>query len=106
MDLEMTQHLTVVQKNEYVKRNKHSPPRGKNDNLSKFMQDRVVKLTELYERYTPEVKRTWHLPAGETDGRKAIIVEEIIGEDISPFDLPDFNEIMPKPADYNVQSNS
>jgi len=40
------------------------------------------------------------LPKGETDGRKSIIIEEIIGKDISPFDLPDFNEQMPKSSDY------
>ena len=40
------------------------------------------------------------LPKGETDGRKSIVVEEIIGKDISPFDLPDFREQMPKASDY------
>jgi len=27
-------------------------------------------------------------------------MEKIIGEDISPFDLPDFEELMPKKEDY------
>ena len=58
------------------------------------------KLTELYEKHSPEIKKTWVLPKGETDGRKSIIVAEIIGEDISPFDLPDFEEQMPKASDY------
>jgi pyrrolidone-carboxylate peptidase len=68
--------------------------------MSKFISDRVEKLTELYEKHKPEIKRTWVLPMGETDGRKSIIVEEIVGEDISPFDLPDFKDQMPKLIDY------
>ena len=67
---------------------------------AKYRQARVEKLTELYEKHRPEIKKTWVLPKGETDGRKSIIVEEIIGEDISPFDLPDFEEQMPKASDY------
>jgi len=65
-----------------------------------YRQARVEKLTELYEKHKPEIKKTWVLPKGETDGRKSIIVEEIIGEDISPFDLSDFEEQMPKWEDY------
>ena len=33
-------------------------------------------------------------------GRKAIKIEFIVGEDISPFDLPDFETVMPRPEDY------
>tara|TARA_B100000809_G_scaffold243567_1_gene268678 strand:+ start:517 stop:846 length:330 start_codon:yes stop_codon:yes gene_type:complete len=65
-----------------------------------YMQARVEKLRELYEKHKPEIKKTWVLPKGETDGRKSIVVEEIIGEDISPFDLPDFEEQMPKWENY------
>ena len=43
------------------------------------------------------------MPAGETDGRKAMRVEKVIGEDVSPFDLPDFNEQMPKIEDYIIE---
>ena len=65
-----------------------------------YRQARVEKLRELYEEHKPEIKKTWVLPKGETDGRKSIVVEEIIGEDISPFDLPDFEKQMPKASDY------
>tara|TARA_Y100001951_G_C11249975_1_gene245732 strand:+ start:114 stop:470 length:357 start_codon:yes stop_codon:yes gene_type:complete len=68
--------------------------------FSEYRQARVEKLAELYEKHNPEIKKTWVLPKGETDGRKSIIVEEIIGEDISPFDLPDFEEQMPNWEDY------
>jgi len=68
--------------------------------FSEYKQARVDKLRELYEKHKPEIKKTWVLPKGETDGRKAIITEEIVGEDISPFDLPDFEEQMPNWEDY------
>ena len=68
--------------------------------FSEYKQARVEKLRELYERHRPEIKKTWVLPEGETDGRKSIIVEEIVGKDISPFDLPDFEEQMPNWEDY------
>jgi hypothetical protein len=68
--------------------------------FNKYRAARVEKLAELYEKYEPEIKRKWVLPKGETDGRKAKMEEEIIGEDISPFDLPDLEEQMPNWEDY------
>ena len=70
------------------------------------MTDRVNKLRELYDQYTPERTYKWVMPKGETDGRKAKRYEIIVGEDISPFDLPDFEEMMPKPEDYCVNNDS
>jgi hypothetical protein len=67
---------------------------------TKYRQARVKKLKELYEKCRPEIKRNWVLPPGETDGRKSIVEEEIIGQDISPFDLPDFEDQMPNREDY------
>lgn len=61
---------------------------------------RVEKLRQLYEENPVEVKRTWTLPKGETDGRKAQVTEELVGEDFSPFDMPDFEEQMPDWEDY------
>mgnify|MGYP003652332115 CR=1 FL=1 len=78
----------------------HTSGRGNNKKVDQFFSDRVEKLKKLYEECVPETRRKWVLPAGETDGRKAIVEEEIIGEDISPFDLPDFEEQMPKMEDY------
>ena len=68
--------------------------------FSEYRQARVEKLAELYEKHKPVIKKTWVLPRGETDGRKAIVEEEIIGEDISPFDLPNFEEQMPDWEEY------
>lgn len=65
-----------------------------------YRKARVEKLRELYEKYTPKTKKHWVLPNGETDGRKSTVVEEIIGEDISPFDLPDYEEQMPDWEDF------
>ena len=65
-----------------------------------YRRARVEKLRELYEKHTPKIVNKWVLPKGETDGRKAKRVETIIGEDISPFDLPDFEEQMPNWEDY------
>ena len=65
-----------------------------------YKQARVEKLKELYEQCTPEVEYKWVLPKGVTDGRKAKRIEFIVGEDISPFDLPDFEEQMPDWEDY------
>ena len=61
---------------------------------------RVEKLRQLYEENPVEIKKTWVLPTGETDGRKSIVEEEIISNDFSPFDMPDFEEQMPNWKDY------
>ena len=106
-NFEMMQNTTVVGIDDY-KRKKSHPVRVRSQGMDQFMKDRVDKLRELYEEHTPEVERKWVLPPGETDGRKAIIIETIVGEDVSPFDLPDFEDIMPQPTDviYNVQTDS
>lgn len=103
-NLEMKQLTTVVNIDDY-KRKKSHPVRVRSDNMDRFMKDRVAKLRELYEEHTPEVQRKWVMPKGETDGRKAIVIEVILGEDVSPFDLPDFEDIMPKPTDYNERNS-
>ena len=71
--------------------------------LEQFRVDRVNKLKELYEIHTPQRTYKWVMPKGETDGRKAKRYETIVGEDISPFDLSDFEEQMPKIEDYIVE---
>ena len=61
---------------------------------------RVEKLRQLYEENPVEIKKTWVLPVGETDGRKSIIEEKIISKDFSPFDMPDFEKQMPNWKNY------
>lgn len=87
----------------YVNSNKHVISAGTVSNRTEalaYRRARVEKLRELYEENKPEMKWVWVLPAGETDGRKSVMTEEIIGKDVSPFDLPDFEKQMPKVSDY------
>jgi len=91
--------IQVVDKELYKKTKGHAS-RSRPKGTSRFMEDRVEKLRQLYEQCQPEVTHKWVLPKGVTDGRKAIRVELIVGEDISPFDLPDFETVMPRPEDY------
>ena len=79
---------------------------GRPKEIRKYILHRVEKLTELYEQCKPVVESRWVLPPGVTDGRKAIKIEIIIGEDVSPFDLPDFKEQMPNIEDYAVEEGS
>ena len=81
---------------------KHGSTKGRvrHENIDAYFNARVEKLRELYEECYPETVRVWVMPAGETDGRKAVSVEKVVGEDISPFDLKDFDKRMPNVEDY------
>ena len=68
--------------------------------FDEYKQARVEKLRELYEKYEPEIEYYFELPEGETDGRKAVRMERIIGEAISPFDLENLEGLMPNWEDY------
>ena len=81
-------------------RGKFAGKRVSSESYEKYMSDRVEKLRELYEKYEPDYEYYYQLPKGETDGRKSVRMERIIGEDISPFDLPDFEQIMPSIDNY------
>ena len=83
-----------------IARVKPTTSRPSGSTMVNYMAARVEKLRELYDKYTPERTYLWVMPPGETDGRKALRVEQLVGEDISPFDLPDFEEQMPKIEDY------
>lgn len=100
-------NLSTKRKNEYQsdKINKGVVSIGSNKSLKDsgypaYKEARINKLRELYEKCEPTYEYHWKLPAGETDGRKSVRTEKIIGEDISPFDLPNFEELMPKKEDY------
>ena len=64
-----------------------------------YMSARAEKLRDLYEKMEPEYERvcTYKHP---TDGRKDKHELYEIKEGISPFELPDFEERMPKIWDY------
>ena len=68
--------------------------------LQPFFDKRVEVLRSLYEKYTPRFYKEWVLPEGETDGRKAVPVERYIDPPVSPFDVSEFNEVMPSIEDY------
>ena len=96
---QMLQIFDVLPKDSYLLSNSTNKNISSSD-FGAYRQARVEKLRELYEKHTPEIKNRWVLLKGVTDGRKAKRVETIIGEDISPFDLPDFEEQMPNWEDY------
>jgi|TARA_R110000765_G_scaffold425379_2_gene538219 hypothetical protein len=100
-------HGGAKRKDEYQsnKANKGVVSIGSNKTLREsghpeYKKARIDKLRELYEKCEPKFEYYSKLPAGETDGRKSVRTERIIGEDISPFDLPNFEELMPKKEDY------
>ncbi len=104
---ELVAHLSVRNRRDYQsnKVNKGIVSIGSNRTLRdsghpQYMEARVNKLRELYEQCEPQYEYYYQLPQGETDGRKSIRMEKIIGEDISPFDLPNFEELMPKKEDF------
>mgnify|MGYP003625187017 CR=1 FL=1 len=65
-----------------------------------YKQARVERLRELYSEMEPNYKYKYLLPAGETDGRKCIKTETNSAEALSPFDLENFEELMPDWKDY------
>ena len=93
-------HMAPLKRENYVERKKYVAIKISDKQYVKFRRDRVNKLRELYEKCIPEVEKKWVLPAGETDGRKAVVVEKVLGEDVSPFDLPEFDSVMPHFLDY------
>ena len=65
-----------------------------------YKKARVQKLQELYSELEPEYEYDYILPAGETDGGKCIKTETNSAEALSPFDLDNFEELMPDWKDY------
>ena len=66
-----------------------------------YMLARAEVLRKLYEELQPdEYTYEWVLPDGETDGRKAVKVPIENLEIVSPFDLPDLEELMPPREEY------
>lgn len=66
-----------------------------------YMWARAEVLRNLYEELEPEeYTYEWILPEGETDGRKAskIPIENL--EIVSPFDLPELEDLMPERKEY------
>ena len=71
--------------------------------IRKYLEDRVKKLTELYDKHEPpfEVVKDYDDPRVGSSGRRSYgIVEMNLEEGVSPFELEDFDEQMPKLIDY------
>ena len=81
---------------------KPSLNRPSGEHMQKYMKDRVEKLRELYDKHEPEIIRI-RVTTAEHDKRHHTFEEQYVGEVISPFDLPDFDEQMPKIEDYIVE---
>jgi len=72
-------------------------------NVRKYLNDRVKKLKELYEKHEPpfEIVTDYEDPRVSSNGRHSYgMVEMNLEEGISPFDLDDFEEQMPRMGDY------
>ena len=71
--------------------------------VRKYLQERVKKLTELYDKYEPpfEMVTDYEDPRISSNGKCSYgMVEMNLEEGISPFELEDFNDQMPKLGDY------
>ena len=73
--------------------------RKRPEGSEEYMSARAEKLRELYEKMEPEYERvcTYKHP---TDGRKDKHELYEVKEGVSPFELSDFEERMPKIWDY------
>lgn len=73
--------------------------------LEKYMKQRVEKLKELYDEMEPEYHRicTYEHPI---DGRRNSHELWEVEEGVSPFDLPNFEELMPSVKDFKNEPDS
>ena len=82
---------------------KNRADRPDDKNVRKYLSDRVKKLAELYDKYEPpfEMVTDYEDPRVSSNGRHSYgMVEMNLEEGISPFDLDDFEEQMPRMGDY------
>lgn len=68
--------------------------------LNEYMQSRADKLRELYatcqQQFQIELVKVYK---NGNDKRQFTYQETYVGNPVSPFDLPDFHDIMPKAGD-------
>jgi hypothetical protein len=69
------------------------------NHVIKFMSDRVKKLAELYDEHEPAFT-TVRVHDDPKNSRSWALVDVNIDEGVSPFELEDFDEQMPKLIDY------
>ena len=86
-----------------IRKLKNRAYRPDDKDIRKYLEDRVKKLTELYEKHEPpfEIVKDYDDPRVGPTGRCSYsMVEMNLEEGVSPFELEDFDEQMPKLIDY------
>ena len=96
-------NLTKRKRGKGLRTLKNRVDRPDDNSIRKYLEDRVKKLKELYAQHEPpfEVVRDYDDPLVGPTGRTTHgLVEMNLEEGISPFDLDDFEEQMPRMGDY------
>ena len=86
-----------------IRKLKNRAYRPDDKGIRKYLEDRVKKLTELYDKYEPpfEMVTDYDDPRISSNGRCSYgMVEMNLEEGVSPFELENFNDQMPKLIDY------
>lgn len=94
-----------LDKKYYTDSNNKSYGRGRPKTKASSEEERYRKaraevLRKLYEENQPEFKYIWVLPAGETDGRKSHKEQILEGNEFSPFNIPNLEDMMPNKEDF------
>jgi hypothetical protein len=87
---------------------KNRVDRPDDNSVRNYLEDRVKKLTELYEKHEPpfEVVTDYDDHRISSNGRHSYgMVEMNLEEGVSPFELEDFDEQMPNLIDYMENEN-
>ncbi|MAH45812.1 hypothetical protein CMI37_08270 [Candidatus Pacearchaeota archaeon] len=96
-------HTKRKRRSKGIRKLKNRADRPDDKVVRKYLEDRVKKLTELYDKHEPpfEMVTDYDDPRVSSNGRYSYgMVEMNLEEGISPFELQDFNEQMPKLIDY------
>jgi hypothetical protein len=77
---------------------------GDRSKAEKYRNARVERLRELYTLHEPELKKVciYEHPSDARHNCYGMFPADESAIN-SPFDLPDFEDMMPSPADFNIQ---
>jgi|TARA_R110000824_G_scaffold170827_1_gene348281 molecular chaperone GrpE (heat shock protein) len=96
-------HTKRKRRGKGLRKLKNRADRPDDKSIRKYIEDRVKKLIELYDKYEPpfEMVTDYDDPRVSSNGRHSYgMVEMNLEEGVSPFELEDFNDQMPKLIDY------
>jgi len=96
-------HTKRKRRGKGIRKLKNRADRPDDKSIRKYIEDRVKKLIELYDKHEPpfEMVTDYDDPRVSSNGRCSYgMVEMNLEEGVSPFELEDFNEQMPKLVDY------